>query len=81
MIGHVALPERALGPGEERIAPGIFSRFVSNMKDAIAYFAPSALFRRKGRAGNRGRPPSLPPVLNYRWSAARLSPPTARARE
>ncbi len=26
---------------------GIFKRFVSNMKDAIAYFGPAALFTRK----------------------------------
>ncbi len=47
----------ALAPAEERIVltmeyvtnpeRGIFQRFVSNMKDAIAYFGPAALRRRK----------------------------------
>ena len=47
----------ALAPGEERIVltmeyvtnpeMGIFKRFVSNIKDAIAYFGPAALWRRK----------------------------------
>ncbi len=46
-----------LAPGEERVVltmeyvtnteMGVFKRFVSNMKDAFAYFGPSALFRRK----------------------------------
>lgn len=48
-----------LGRGEERIVltmeyvtsteMGVFKRFVSNMKDAIAYFGPGALFRRAPR--------------------------------
>ncbi len=46
-----------LAPGEERVVltmeymtnteMGIFKRFASNMKDAIAYFGPAALFRRR----------------------------------
>ncbi len=55
-LWHAVTP---LGEGEERVVLSMeyvtnpamrpFQRFVSNMKDAIAYFGPSALFRRAPR--------------------------------
>lgn len=55
---HAVTP---LGAGEERIvltlqyvtnpSMGPFRRFMSNMKDAIAYFGPAALFRRNPSKG------------------------------
>ena len=60
---HAVTP---LAPGEERIVltmeyvtdteMGVFKRFVSNMKDAIAYFGVRALIRR--RPGRKGRVPA-----------------------
>lgn len=60
---HAVTP---LAPGEERIVltmeyvtnpeMGPFKRFVSNMKDAIAYFGIRALIRRRPRSGKEGPP-------------------------
>jgi hypothetical protein len=62
-LWHAVTP---LAEGEERVVltmeyvtdpeMGVFKRFVSNMKDAIAYFGPAALVRRQPRSASVARP-------------------------